>query len=158
MTVVVLDASAAASDASATVTSTLLETNLDDVSPEVLAHVVERALSAGADDAWIVPIVMKKGRPGHLVSVLCRPGLADELRELLAAETGTLGVRERQVTKHELPRRLEEVVVEGHTIRVKVGPHGAKAEHDDVAAAARVLGRPLRDVVALALTAWTLAN
>ncbi len=163
VTVVVLDASATASDASAsdaaaTVTATVLETNLDDVSPEVLAHVVERALSAGADDAWIVPIVMKKGRPGHLVSVLCRPGLADELRELLAAETGTLGVRERQLTKHELPRHFEEVVVEGHAIRIKVGPHGAKAEHDDVAAAASALGRPLRDVAALALASRTLAD
>jgi uncharacterized protein (TIGR00299 family) protein len=150
VTAVVLDATGAES----TVAATVLETNVDDVSPEVLAHVVERALSAGADDAWITPIVMKKGRPGHLVSVLCRPELADGLRELLAAETGTLGVRERQVTKHELPRRVEEVLVDGCQVRVKVGPHGAKPEHDDVARAASTLGRPLRDVAADALAAW----
>ena len=150
VTAVVLDTTGAAS----TVAATVLETNVDDVSPEVLAHVVERALTAGADDAWITPIVMKKGRPGHLVSVLCRPELAEVLRELLAAETGTLGVRERQVDKHELPRRVEEVLVDGCTVRVKIGPHGAKPEHDDLARAASALGRSLRDVASDALAAW----
>ena len=63
------------------------------------------ALARGADDAWLTPIVMKKGRPGHVLSVLCRPELSGALRELVAGETGTLGIRERQVAKHELARR-----------------------------------------------------
>jgi uncharacterized protein (TIGR00299 family) protein len=148
VTAVVLDGAASP----ATVTATVLETNLDDVTPEVLGHVVQRLLDEGADDAWVTPIVMKKGRPGHQLSVLCRPELAQALRGVIVAETGTLGVRERPVTKHELPRTTEEVQVEGHTIRIKVGPHGAKPEHDDVATAARQLGLPLREVSARALT------
>lgn len=136
------------------VTATLLETNLDDVTAEVLAHVVARALDAGADDAWCTPIVMKKGRPGHLLSVLCPPELAPELRHVIATETATLGIRERSVAKHELDRRTETVRVEGHPVRIKVGPHGAKPEHDDVVGAAAALGRPLRQVAAQALDAW----
>lgn len=136
------------------VTATVLETNLDDVTAEVLAHVMVRALERGADDAWVTPIVMKKGRPGHLLSVLCRPELADGLREEVAAGTGTLGIRERSVTKHELDRRTELLDIDGHPVRIKVGPHGAKPEHDDVAAAAVALGRPLRQVAAQALDTW----
>ena len=71
----------------------LLETNLDDVTGEVLAHAVEALMTAGAHDAWITPVVMKKGRPGHTVSVLVDPILADVVRAMLEAETGTLGVR-----------------------------------------------------------------
>ncbi len=132
----------------------LLETNLDDVTPEVLGHVVGLALARGADDAWCTPIVMKKGRPGQLLTVLCRPELADGLRELVASETGTLGIRERTVSKHELPRHVEEVVVDGQTVRIKVGPHGAKPEHDDLVTAAALLGRPLRAVAEDAMTRW----
>lgn len=145
--------SEAPAELGATVTATVLETNLDDVTPEVLAHVVELALASGADDAWLTPIVMKKGRPGHVLSVLCRPELSGALRDLVAGETGTLGIRERQVAKHELVRRTEEVLVDGHTIRIKVGPHGAKPEHDDVVAAARASGRPVRQVARAALAA-----
>lgn len=136
------------------VTATLLETNVDDVTAEVLAHVVVRALELGADDAWLSPIVMKKGRPGHLLSVLCRPDRASELRQMVAVETGTLGIRERSMTKHELSRRTEVVDVDGHRVRIKVGPHGAKPEHDDVAAAAALLGQPLRNVAARAMARW----
>lgn len=136
------------------VTATLLETNLDDVTAEVLAHVVVRALELGADDAWLTPLVMKKARPGHLLSVLCRPDLAAELLQMVAVETGTLGIRERSITKHELPRRTDVVDVDGHRVRIKVGPHGAKPEHDDVAAAAALLGQPLRHVAALAMARW----
>jgi hypothetical protein len=131
--------------------ATVLETNLDDVTPEVLAQVVEYALALGADDAWVTPAVMKKGRAGHVLSVLCRPELSDRMRALLAVETGTLGMRERTVAKHELPRRVEVVELDGCSIRVKLGPHGAKAEHDDVVAAAQRLGRPVREVARAAL-------
>ncbi len=141
-------------DPHAPVDAVLIETNLDDVTPEVLAHTIETVLSAGADDAWIAPIVMKKGRPAHLLSVLCRPGLADELRALIATGTGTLGMRQRTLDKWELDRSTGEVNVEGHVIRIKVGPHGAKAEYDDAVAAATALGRPLRDVTRDAETAW----
>ncbi len=136
------------------VDAVVVETNLDDVTPETIAHVLGRALELGADDAWATPIVMKKGRPAQQVSVLCRPALAPTMRGLLSRETGTLGTRTRGVDKRELTRTIVEVDVEGQVVRVKVGPHGAKAEHDDVVAAARQSGRSLRDVAADALTAW----
>ena len=134
-----------------TTDAVLVETNVDDVTPEVLGHVISLALELGADDAWVLPATMKKGRPGHQVRVLCRPAIVGAVRRLLAEETGTLGVREWTVTKHALERSTTKVLVGGHTIGVKVGPFGAKPEHDDVAAAARALGRPFRDVAADAL-------
>lgn len=132
----------------------VIETNVDDVTPETIGHVLDRALELGADDAWATPIVMKKGRPAQLLSVLCRPDRAAALRELLTVETGTLGTRTRAVDKHELARSVVRVEVDGHVVRMKVGPHGAKPEHDDVVEVARRTGRPLRDVAADALAAW----
>ncbi len=157
VTVVELDR---ADDGTATppIEAVVIETNLDDVTPETIAYVLERALELGADDAWATPIVMKKGRSAQLVSVLCRPELAPTLRELLVVETATLGTRTRAVDKHELTRSIVEVEVEGQDVRVKVGPHGAKAEHDDVAAVARISGRSLRDVAAEALAALRTAQ
>lgn len=128
-----------------------LETNLDDVTGEVLGHLVGRLLAEGALDAWSVPAVMKKGRPAHIVHVLCRPGDVARLREVLFAETGTLGVRGRQVNRTALPRTTSVVDVEGHTVRVKRGPYGAKCEYEDLKAAAEALGLPLREVAARAL-------
>jgi uncharacterized protein (DUF111 family) len=71
----------------------LLETNVDDVTGETLAHALAVLLDAGAHDAWVAPIVMKKGRPAHTVSVLADPADAARLSGVLSAETGTLGVR-----------------------------------------------------------------
>ena len=146
-TVATIDAAGGATEP---VEAVVIETNLDDATPEVLAHVIRRSLEVGADDAWVTPIVMKKGRPAHLLSILARPELAGVLRDLVAAETGTLGLRQRVIGKFELPRRTEVVEVDGHRIHRKIGPYGAKAEHDDVAAAAAATGRPLRDLAALA--------
>ncbi len=134
-----------------TVTSTLIQTNVDDVSGEIVAYTIDRCLQFGADDAWARPIVMKKGRPGVELHVLCRPELAESLRRLVLAETGSLGSRTLSVTKHELPRRFETVMVDDHAISIKVGPHGAKPEFDDVVAAARALELPVREVARLAL-------
>jgi len=134
-----------------TVDATILETNLDDVTPETIGHVIDRALALGADDAWVVPVTMKKSRPGHQLRVLCAPPLVSAVRDLVCRETGTLGVREWCVTKHELDRRTVVVTVDGHAVSVKAGPFGAKPEHDDVLSAASALGRPARDVAADAL-------
>ncbi|QBI54973.1 nickel pincer cofactor biosynthesis protein LarC [Streptomonospora litoralis] len=125
----------------------VLETNVDDVTGEALAHVVESALEKGAADAWATPVVMKKGRPAHTVHVLCRPEQASGLEELVLRETGSLGVRRTPVSRSALPRSTCEVEVEGRRIRVKHGPWHAKPEYDDAAAAARALDLPLRSVV-----------
>lgn len=131
----------------------VLATNLDDVTPELLGHLVTWLLDAGADDAWLVPIGMKKNRPGHELRVLCRPDRADGLEAMIFAETGTLGLRRELVAKQVLARAWRTVTVRGHEIRVKQGPHGAKAEHDDLAAASLATGVPLRILGIEAVTA-----
>ncbi|MDP9020621.1 MAG: nickel pincer cofactor biosynthesis protein LarC, partial [Actinomycetota bacterium] len=109
----------------------LLETNVDDVTGETLAHAVAALLDAGAHDAWLTPIVMKKGRPAHTLSVLADPARSGALMALLVGETGTLGVRSATVERWAGPRTVEQVEVEGLPVRVKVGARRAKAEHDD---------------------------
>ncbi|WP_410573831.1 nickel pincer cofactor biosynthesis protein LarC [Amycolatopsis sp. cmx-4-61] len=128
----------------------VLETNLDDVTGEVLGHVVAELLAAGALDAWISPVTMKKGRPAHVLHVLAAPEHAGRLGELVLAETGSLGLREYPVHRTALARETETVDVLGFPVRRKRGPHGAKPEHDDVVAAARELGLPARVVAAIA--------
>jgi uncharacterized protein (DUF111 family) len=132
----------------------LLEANVDDATGETLAHALAQLLDAGAHDAWITPILMKKGRPAHTVHVLADVHRAGALRRVLADETGTLGVRGSTVERWPLPRRFESVVVDGHEVRVKVAAGRVKAEHDDAAAAARALGLPVREVARRAEQAW----
>lgn len=132
----------------------LLEVNLDDATGETLAHAVAVLVEAGAYDAWITPVVMKKGRPGHVVSVLADEALAPSLVSLLRAETGSLGARRVMVERWPLPRSTDQVEVEGLPIRVKVSPGRVKAEHEDAARVARRIGLPLREVVRQAEAAW----
>ena len=135
----------------------VLETNVDDVTGETLAHTVALLLEAGAHDAWIAPVVMKKGRPAHLVSVLVDPADVGRLASVLTEETGTLGVRATSSVRWPAPRHVEEVDVDGYTVRVKVAGGArrrAKVEHDDAAALARHLGVPLLDVVRRVDAVW----
>lgn len=125
---------------------TVLETTVDDLDGEVLGQLVERLLDAGAADAWLVPATGKKGRPAHVVTALCHDGAVETVEERLLAETGSLGVRRHRVARRALERTFTEVLVRGHVVRVKHGPHRAKPEHDDVVAAARALGLPVRVV------------
>lgn len=129
----------------------VLETNLDDVTGELLGYVITRALDAGALDAWATPAVMKKGRPAQVLHVLTSPHQERRLRDLLLSETGALGIRRVGATRTTLPRAFETVEVDGHPIRVKHGPYAAKPEHDDVVAAAAALGLSLRAVAVRAL-------
>jgi uncharacterized protein (TIGR00299 family) protein len=132
----------------------LLEVNVDDATGETLAHAVAALLGAGAHDAWITPIVMKKGRPAHTVSVLADPALADQVGRVLVAETGSLGVRGETLQRWPAARTTSEVEVDGLPVRVKVSVGRVKVEHDDAARAARRTGLPLREVVARAEAAW----
>ncbi|HYA67767.1 MAG TPA: nickel pincer cofactor biosynthesis protein LarC [Acidimicrobiales bacterium] len=132
----------------------LLEANLDDATGEVLAHAVEVLLDAGAYDAWVTPVVMKKGRPGHVVSVLVDPVLVDPVRQVLQVETGTFGVRAATLERWPASRGIDEVEVEGLPVRVKVSPGRVKAEQRDAARVAARTGLPLREVVFLAESAW----
>jgi uncharacterized protein (TIGR00299 family) protein len=132
----------------------LLEANLDDATGEVLAHAVEALLDADAYDAWITPVLMKKGRPGHVVSVLVDPALVDPLRRVLQSETGTFGVRGTTLERWPATRGVDQVEVEGLPVRVKVSPGRVKAEQRDAARVAARTGLPLREVVFRAESAW----
>jgi hypothetical protein len=127
-----------------------LSANVDDATGEQLAHALATLLEAGAADAWVTPVVMKKGRPGHVVSVLADPAVAAPLAAVLTTETGSLGVRARAVDRWPAPRTMDSVDVDGHPVRIKVTPARTKVEHDDAAEVAKRTGRPLREVVSLA--------
>jgi uncharacterized protein (DUF111 family) len=132
----------------------LLETNLDDATGEVLAHTVEALLGAGAHDAWITPVLMKKGRPGHTVSALVDPALAESIRAALQSETGSLGVRGTLLERWPASRVVTEVEVEGEPVRVKVSPGRVKVEQRDAARVAAHHGLPLREVLYRAESEW----
>jgi uncharacterized protein (TIGR00299 family) protein len=133
---------------------TLLEANIDDATGETLAHTIAALLEAGAHDAWVTPMVMKKGRPAHTIHLLADPAEAARLADVLARETGTLGVRGSTLQRWPSRRSVEEVEVEGEQVRVKVSPNRVKVEHDDAARVAKRTGLPLREVVSLAEEAW----
>ncbi len=132
----------------------LFETNVDDATGETLAHTVAALLRAGAHDAWITPIVMKKGRPAYTVSALVDPVMGDQVAATMTDETGSLGVRGRLMERWPRSRLEHEVDVDGHRIRVKVSAGRVKVEHDDAVRVSKLLGMPAREVVSLAETAW----
>ncbi len=124
--------------------SVMLATNLDDVTAEVVGHLLEQLLEAGADDAWVTPIVMKKNRPGYVLNVLTSVETRGQLEQLVFIETQTLGMRSWPVSKSVLPREFHEVRVRGSTVRIKTGPYGFKPEHDDLVAVAKKSGASLQ--------------
>ena len=136
-----------------------LTCQIDDATPEYLALAMEDLLAAGALDAWLVPIVMKKGRPGHQVGVLGEVADQARLTNLLFQRTPTLGVRARVVERTVLPRHQVTVTCAGHEVRFKVvtlpdGTTRAKPEADDVARAARQLGIAYDELARQALELW----
>ncbi|MBB2894614.1 nickel pincer cofactor biosynthesis protein LarC [Flexivirga oryzae] len=129
-----------------------LAANVDDLDPRLWPGTLQALLDAGALDAWLVPILMKKGRPAHTVHVLARPQLIDELVRTLHSTTTTLGVRRTTVLRDALERRVETVTVSGQTARVKLGIQDgriatAQPEFDDVAALSRDVGSSERDAL-----------
>lgn len=138
---------------------TILEANIDDMSPEVFGYVAERALEAGALDVFTVPIQMKKGRPGMLLSVLCKPGDAAALMKLMFSETTTLGIRGREERRAVLARRVEQVETRWGAVRMKVANlNGTIAnfapEYEDCRRLAAEHHIPLKTVMQEAMAAW----
>ncbi|MEZ6063326.1 MAG: nickel pincer cofactor biosynthesis protein LarC [Planctomycetaceae bacterium] len=138
---------------------TLLETNLDDVSGEVIGHVRQRLARAGALDVWVTPVQMKKDRPGAVVSVLCSPESIDSLETILFDETGTLGIRRLSIQRRVQFRDKVTVTTPWGDVsgkrswRTGTSPSFAP-EFDDCAAVARNHGVPLRDVYRAAESAF----
>ena len=140
-------------------TVTVLETALDDMSPQVLAYVAETALAQGALDAMLTPVIMKKGRPGTLLTVLCNPAQSAALERLILTETSTLGVRIRQEKRSCLERRHIPVATEYGEIRIKVGSLGgetmnAAPEYEDCRAAAAKHHVAIKQVQQAAIAAY----
>jgi uncharacterized protein (TIGR00299 family) protein len=141
-------------------TVTVLEANLDDMSPEVFAYVMERTLEAGALDVFATPVQMKKGRPGMLLTVLAKPGDTAALTKLIFAETTTLGVRRREEKRAVLARRWEEVGTPWGKVRMKIANlNGAVAnfapEYEDCRRLAGEHHVPLKQVMQEAMAAWS---
>ncbi|MDX6367475.1 MAG: pyridinium-3,5-bisthiocarboxylic acid mononucleotide nickel chelatase [Nocardioidaceae bacterium] len=142
----------------------VLETNVDDLDPRLWPAVLASVLEAGASDAWLTPIVMKKGRPAHTLSVLVPNEHEERVQEVVFGQTSAIGMRRAVTGKLALARELTSVTIDGQRIAVKLARHGGavvnvQPEYDDVAAAAAALGRPMKAVLAEAIsqasTFWT---
>ena len=157
-TQVVIGRRAGAADVGPGQPAVMLETNLDDVTGEQLGHAVAAALEAGAFDAWVSSVTMKKGRPGHVLHVLTDATLVASLRAGMERDTGTMGVRATAVERWPLARHMDQVVVDGITVRMKITGGRAKPEFEDVAAVAAETGAPLHEVSSRAEEAWRAAR
>jgi len=96
-----------------------VETNIDDLNPELYPFVIEQLLDAGAHDAYLVPVIMKKGRPGILLSTLVNRGKLDSILKIVFSETTTLGVRIHHVERRKLPREEKEIETSLGRVKVK---------------------------------------
>ena len=136
----------------------VLECAVDDATPQLVAHTMDRILEEGALDVMCAPVLMKKGRMGSLLTVLCRPERREVFESLLLRETTTLGVRAREEDRVILQRRFVEVETAFGSIRVKIGSRDGEdlnwmPEYEDCARAAKEHGVPLKQVTQAALSA-----
>ena len=138
---------------------TVIETNIDDMNPQVYGFVMERAFALGALDVFTVPAQMKKDRPGVLLTVLCKPETTEALIKMLLAETTTLGVRYYQAHRRVLQRAIETVATDYGPVRIKVARDGDRTlhfqpEYEDCARLALESQTPLIEVQAAANAAY----
>ncbi len=133
----------------------VLEANLDDSTPEVVGYALERLLEAGALDATLEPVIMKKNRPGVLLRVIARPEDQERLAALIFAETSTLGLRLYRAERRVQARRLVEVETPRGRVRIKVSEDGRFApEYEDCRKLALASGKPLREIMTEATLAY----
>ncbi|MCA1841051.1 MAG: nickel pincer cofactor biosynthesis protein LarC [Actinomycetota bacterium] len=141
----------------ATTRDVIVEANIDDMVPEIYEHVMQLLFAAGAVDVWITPVIGKRGRPANIISAIAPTPLADALREVLIAQTSTIGVRSTEVDRLLLERRWETVEVAGRPVRVKIAIHRGKTvnvapEYADCVEVSRLSGIPLKDVYSQAMS------
>ncbi len=130
----------------------LLETNIDDMSPQIAGYLLEKLLSAGAIDAFLTPVQMKKGRPGVLLTALTDSERKEGLLEMIFAESTTIGIRETEVRRHCLARKTVKVSTPYGPVKVKLAFKGGRIvniqpEYEDCRAAALKKGAPLKAVM-----------
>jgi pyridinium-3,5-bisthiocarboxylic acid mononucleotide nickel chelatase len=138
---------------------TVLECAVDDLSPQVLAHTAQLALERGALDVMSGPVTMKKGRLGTLLTVLCKPGDAADMQQLIFRETTTLGIRVREETRVILARETTPMETDFGVIHIKTGcwqgeEWNAVPEFEDCRRAAAAFDVPLKTVMQAAMAAW----
>jgi uncharacterized protein (DUF111 family) len=136
-----------------------LRCQFDDATGEQLAVLINDVMAAGARDAYITPIIMKKGRPGYELTVLCEQAQQADLTTMVLTRSSTIGVRHQLMARTVLPRHMDTVSIDGHDIALKVvtlpdGRRRAKPEADQVLAVARALGTSFDAVQRAALAAW----
>jgi pyridinium-3,5-bisthiocarboxylic acid mononucleotide nickel chelatase len=137
----------------------VLEANIDDSSPQVLGYALERLMDAGALDASLSPLQMKKNRPGSLLRVIARPEDQERLAQIVFAETSTLGLRIHAAERRVEERRIVEVETAYGKVRIKISGHGAFApEYEDCRALAKATGTPLPQIIAAANEAYQESN
>lgn len=142
-------------DAAPTTAALVLEANVDDLDPRLWPAVLEQLLRAGAADVWLTPILMKKGRPAHMLSVLTTSDQRAAVLDVVFAETTTIGLRMHDVDKVALSRDEAVIKIDGFAVRVKVASYAgavvnAQPEYEDVARVASQTGRPVKSVLAQA--------
>ena len=142
------------SGASEATTVAVIEANIDDSSPQVLGYAVERLLEAGALDATLEPLEMKKGRPGTLLRVIATPEQRTALADIIFHETSTLGVRIYTAERIVQARRWVEVETPHGKVRIKVSERSFAPEYEDCRALARATGVALKDIIAEANFAY----
>jgi hypothetical protein len=136
----------------------VLESNVDDLDPRLWPGVLDGLFAAGASDAWLTPILMKKGRPAHTLSALCRPEVVADVQAVVFASTSTIGMRIVPVAKVALERLQATVEVLGSRVGVKIAVHrdrlvNVSVEYEDVAAVAAERGLPVKEVLRAATAA-----
>jgi pyridinium-3,5-bisthiocarboxylic acid mononucleotide nickel chelatase len=139
-------------------TVTRIETNLDDVSPQVLGTVMQQLLAAGALDVWFTPVQMKKSRPGTMLCVLCEEGSAEKIADIIFTETTAFGLRVEKIARLKLTRRFETVKTSHGEVTVKLGFKGEQLlqiapEFESCRVISERSGVPLREVQSAAMEA-----
>src|SRR5579885_1476470 len=132
----------------------VIEANIDDSSPEVLGYALERLMEAGALDASLSPLQMKKNRPGSLLRVVAKPEDQERLASVVFAETSTLGVRIHRAERRVEERAIIEVDTQFGKVKMKVSANGFAPEYEDCRAIAARTGTPLRKVIEAANAAY----
>jgi pyridinium-3,5-bisthiocarboxylic acid mononucleotide nickel chelatase len=144
-------------------TVTVLETTIDDLSPQVMGYVTERLLEEGALDVFVIPAQMKKNRPGSLLTVLCQDETAQRMRNIIFAETSTIGIRTRQERRDCLERQIIPVTTQWGTIRIKQSSLNGNITHfspeyDDCRRVAQEHSVALKEVQQEAISKYLMQN
>ena len=139
-------------------TVTRIETNLDDLSPQVLGAVMQQLLAAGALDVWFTPVQMKKSRPGTMLSALCEEDAVEKIADIIFTETTAFGLRVEKIARLKLTRKFETVQTPHGEVTVKLGFKGERLlqiapEFESCRAIAERAGVPLREIHSAALEA-----